>query len=169
MEDTVIRRAEITDARVLAVLRRRFKQEEEEGETAAAEAAEPSLNQDDDEDGFVTECEQWLRTRLAGPWRVWLAEADGRPCGHVFLCLVEKVPSPFPGPDALGYVTNFYVPPERRNQGVGRALLDEATRYARVRGLDTLIVWPSDRSAPLYRRCGFGPSGELLERPVTPG
>jgi hypothetical protein len=31
---------------------------------------------------------------------------------------------------------------------------------------DTLVVWPGERSAPLYRRAGFGPPEELLERPV---
>jgi ribosomal protein S18 acetylase RimI-like enzyme len=81
---------------------------------------------------------------------------------------VEEVPSPYPGSDALGYVTNFYVTPEQRNRGLGRALLGEVTRYARAHRLDTLIVWPSERSAPLYRRCGFGGPGELLEQPVAP-
>jgi ribosomal protein S18 acetylase RimI-like enzyme len=93
---------------------------------------------------------------------------DGQPGGHVFLCLVEKVPSPFPGSVALGYVTNFYVAPQLGNRGVGRALLDEVSRYARGQGLDTLIVWPSERSAPLYRRCGYSRSDELLEQPIAP-
>nr|WP_246562236.1 hypothetical protein [Kitasatospora kifunensis] len=47
-------------------------------------------------------------------------------------------------------------------------MLDEVTHYAHARGLDTLIVWPSERSAPLYRRCGFEGPAELLEQPVTP-
>jgi ribosomal protein S18 acetylase RimI-like enzyme len=66
-------------------------------------------------------------------------------------------------------VTNFYVTPEQRDHGVGGALLDEVTRYARDHRLDTLVVWPSERSASLYRRCGFDGPGELLELPVTPG
>jgi ribosomal protein S18 acetylase RimI-like enzyme len=69
----------------------------------------------------------------------------------------------------LGYVTNFYVTPEQRDHGLGRALLDEVTRYARDHRLDTLVVWPSERSASLYRRCGFDGPGELLELPVAPG
>jgi GNAT superfamily N-acetyltransferase len=97
-----------------------------------------------------------------------IAEVDGQPGGHMFLCLVEKVPSPFPGSVALGYVTNFYVAPQLRNRGVGRALLDGVNRYARGPGLDTLIVWPSERSAPLYRRCGYSRPEELLERPIAP-
>lgn len=102
------------------------------------------------------------------PNQAWLAEVEGRPCGHVFVSLVEKVPSPFPGSETLGYVTNFYVIPGQRNRGLGKALLGEVTRYARAHQLDTLIVWPSERSTPLYRRCGFGTPGELLEQPVAP-
>ncbi|NNH75719.1 GNAT family N-acetyltransferase [Nocardia uniformis] len=153
MSDTVIRRAGIDDATVLATLRWRFKAEED---------GEPPQNEDE----FVTECDQWLRTRMAEAWRVWVAEVDEQVCGHVFLCLVDKVPSPFPGSDQLGYVTNFYVVPEQRNRGIGSALLDEMNRYAQDNGLDTLIVWPSDRSAPLYRRHGFEEPTELLELPV---
>ncbi|MCN9244067.1 GNAT family N-acetyltransferase [Streptomyces sp. RY43-2] len=121
-----------------------------------------------DEAEFTTECARWLRARMAGPWRVWLEEVGGRACGHVFVCLVEKVPSPYPGSDALGYVTNSYVTPEQRNRGLGRALLYEVSSYAHAHHLDTLIVWPSERSTPLHRRCGFDGPGELLEQPVAP-
>ncbi|WP_328761169.1 MULTISPECIES: GNAT family N-acetyltransferase [unclassified Streptomyces] len=156
MSDVVIRRAEADDAPALAAMRWRFKVED-----GGAEVPQ-------NEEEFAAECEQWLRSRMVGLWRVWIAEVGGQPCGHVCVCLVEKVPSPYPGSDALGYVTNFYVVPEQRNRGLGRALLDEATGYARAQGLDTLIVWPSERSAPLYRRCGFGEPDELLEQPVAP-
>lgn len=154
MSDVAIRRAELDDAPALAALRWRFKVEEHGDEVPR------------DEEEFAAECEGWLRTRMAGPWRVWLAEASGQPCGHVFVCLVEKVPSPYSGSEALGYVTNFYVTPEQRNRGLGKALLDEVNRYARAHRLDTLIVWPSELSAPLYRRSGFDGPGELLEQPV---
>ncbi|WP_282203412.1 GNAT family N-acetyltransferase [Kitasatospora fiedleri] len=157
MNGVTVRRAGVDDAAALAALRLRFKREDEGGEPPGS-AAE-----------FLAECERWLRTRLAGPWLAWVAEADGRVCGHVFLCLVEKVPSPYPSADALGYVTNFYVTPERRGRGLGRALLEELNRHARARPLDTLVVWPSERSAPLYRRHGFAPPAELLEQPVAPG
>jgi GNAT superfamily N-acetyltransferase len=156
MSDTVIRRAEPGDVHALAALRWRFKCEDDQGEAPQGEGE------------FIAECVDWLRTRMAGPWRIWLAEVNGQPCGHVFLCLVEKVPSPFPGARTLGYVTNFYVTPEQRNLGTGRALLDAVNGYANDQSLDTLVVWPSERSAPLYRRCGFNQPTELLERPVAP-
>lgn len=156
MGGIVVRWADADDAPALAELRWQFKCED-----AGAGARQGKAD-------FVRVCEEWLRDRIGGPWRTWLAEVDGRPCGHVFMCLVEKVPSPFPDPEVLGYVTNFYVTPEQRGHGIGKALLDEVSRYARDHHLDTLVVWPSERSAPLYRRCGFGPPDELLEQPVSP-
>lgn len=157
MSNVVIRRAEADDAPALATMRWRFKVEDGGDEVPQ------------NEEEFSAACEQWFRSRMVGPWRVWVAEVDSQPSGHVCVCLVEKVPSPYPSADALGYVTNFYVVPEQRNRGLGRALLDEAVGHARAQGLDTLIVWPSERSAPLYRRCGFGEPDELLEQPVAPG
>jgi ribosomal protein S18 acetylase RimI-like enzyme len=156
MSEPVIRPARPDDATALTALRWKFKVEDGGSEVP------------EDEDEFTARCEGWLRAGLAGPWRAWLAEVDGRPCGHVFVCLVQKIPSPFPGPEALGYVTNVYVVPEQRNRGLGKALLDEVNRYAQASQLDTLIVWPSARSAPLYQRCGFARPGELLEQPVAP-
>ncbi len=158
MNEVRIRPAEPRDVSALADLRWQFKLEDSDG------SEEP-----ESEAVFVKRCADWLRTRiLTGPWRVWLAEVSGQPCGQVFLGLVDKVPSPFGGSTMLGYVANFYVTPEHRNRGLGAALLAEVTRYAEAQSLDTLIVWPSDRSAPLYRRCGFDQPAELLEVPVAP-
>jgi GNAT superfamily N-acetyltransferase len=60
-------------------------------------------------------------------------------------------------------VTNFYVVPAHRDRGYGTALLEALRLHARDQGMSVLIVWPSERSAPLYRRAGFGPPVELLE------
>jgi ribosomal protein S18 acetylase RimI-like enzyme len=154
--DFTIRSATVEDAPALARLRWRFKQED------SAETLP-------DEPDFLIGCEHWLRTRLQDRWLAWVAQADaGDICGHVFLGRVEKVPDPEQGFEELGYVTNFYVIPEWRNRGLGRALLDAMQRYGREDRLDTLIVWPSERSAPLYHRAGFLPSDELLELPIRP-
>ncbi|GAA3828382.1 hypothetical protein GCM10022226_56510 [Sphaerisporangium flaviroseum] len=155
MTDYTIRLATVDDAAVLARLRWRF-QVEDDGEARR------------DEEAFLSDCERWLRDRLTGSWLIWVAEAGGEICGHVFLNRVEKVPKPAGGADELGYVTNFYVVPQWRNRGVGRALLDEMREHARVRSMDTLVVWPSERSAPLYARAGFQPPLELLEFPIHP-
>jgi GNAT superfamily N-acetyltransferase len=55
----------------------------------------------------------------------------------------------------------MYVIPALRDAGIGRTLLDAAVDHARERGLDGLMLWPSERSVPLYRRRGFAPEGWL--------
>lgn len=66
-------------------------------------------------------------------------------------------------------MTNFYVTPPHRNRGYGAALLKALRLHAQTHHLDTLIVWPSERSAPLYRRSGFAPPTELLESTLGGG
>jgi GNAT superfamily N-acetyltransferase len=152
-----IRLATTGDAPALARLRWRFQQEDST-ETLPGELA------------FRARCEHWLRTRLGEEWLAWVAQADtGEICGHLFLCRVQKVPHPRQHAEELGYVTNFYVTPEWRNRGLGRALLDALRRYGRENRLDTLIVWPGERSVPLYHRAGFLPPQALLELPLEPG
>ncbi|MEV6399413.1 GNAT family N-acetyltransferase [Streptomyces sp. NPDC051907] len=76
------------------------------------------------------------------------------------------MPEPYGDNNPIGYVTNFFVTPSHRNQGAGSALLEALKEHARSAGLEGLIVWPSERSDPLYRRSGFQPSQELLELPL---
>ncbi|WP_020519857.1 GNAT family N-acetyltransferase [Catelliglobosispora koreensis] len=153
MTGYVIRTAGPGDVSTLARLRWQFKTETETGSHLP-------------EREFMARCEPWLRARLGGTVQVWVAQTDEGLCGHVFLNLVEKVPSPFSSSGELGYVTNFYVVPRWRNRGVGQALLAAVKTYAEASQLDTLIVWPSERSALLYHRSGFLAPDSLLELPI---
>lgn len=115
--------------------------------------------------GYVDRAGPWIRAGLdSGRWRAWLAVAEGAPVGQVFLQIVERFP-PIEGGEAgpLGYLTSFYVHPSWRGRGAGRALLDAAVAWAEARGVEAIVVWPSERSGPLYRRAGFGSPGQLLE------
>ncbi|GAA0465754.1 GNAT family N-acetyltransferase [Streptomyces olivaceiscleroticus] len=152
--DFRVRRAETTDAPALARLRWEFKEEDHEGREAGSSAPTRSM----------ARAEQWIRERLdGGRWLAWVAEVGADVRGHVFLHLVERVPEPYEDNTPVGYVTNFYVQPGHRNHGCGTALLEALRQHCRERGTDVLIVWPSERSVPVYRRAGFRPSTELLE------
>jgi GNAT superfamily N-acetyltransferase len=114
---------------------------------------------------YVDRAGRWIGDGLAsGRWRAWVAEAGGEAVGQVFLQLVERFPR-IEGGEAgpVGYLTSFYVRPAWRGRGAGRALLDAAVAWARGRGVEAIVVWPSERSAPLYLRAGFGHPGQLLE------
>jgi GNAT superfamily N-acetyltransferase len=95
-------------------------------------------------------------------WRVWVASAnDGSLIGNVWLQIVSRVPRP-DGASArpLGYLTNVYVDGRHRDRGIGTALLERAIEWARAASLETLIVWPSERSVRLYERAGFASTVE---------
>lgn len=156
MAEYKIRIATVEDAAALASLRYRFKAEEDGGDTLHEDAH------------FIAECTEWLKSKIGSNWVVWIAEAQREIWGHVYLSMAEKVPSPHRPTSEIGYVTNFYVVPNRRNCGIGSALLDALKGFACERRMDTLIVWPSERSIPLYSRSGFEAPMELLEHTVEP-
>jgi len=81
--------------------------------------------------------------------QVLVAELDGRVAG--FAALVG------------GELDGLFVEPELWRQGVGKALVDEATHLARLRGLAVAVIaGPVARS--FYERCGFSVEGEAQTR-----
>jgi GNAT superfamily N-acetyltransferase len=153
--DFAVRRARPADAPALAELRWRFKQEDE-GLREAPDAAR-----------MLHRTEIWIRNRLTGGrWLAWVAQTAEAIHGHVFLQPVERMPDPGGDPAPIGYVTNFYVTPGHRDRGIGTALVRALIDHARAEAFDTLIVWPSERSATLYQRTGFRTPDELLELPL---
>jgi ribosomal protein S18 acetylase RimI-like enzyme len=118
-------------------------------------------------DEFVDEFRGFATEVLAegSAWRAWVAEDGDRLVGCLWLQLVEKVPHPSRGrwERPIGYVTNVYVEPDLRNDGLGSQLMDAALAFAREREVSEIVVWPSERSVSFYRRAGFGPEdGPLL-------
>jgi ribosomal protein S18 acetylase RimI-like enzyme len=111
-------------------------------------------------EAFAADYVQHLATRdAAGDTVHWLAEDGGEVVGAMTLRRVAKEPSPRSDggarAGAIGYLTNCYVTAEHRNRGTGSALLAALVADARNSGLELLIVWPSERAVPFYRRAGF--------------
>jgi len=148
----VVRRGTQSDAAALAQLRLEFRG--------------PRAPNVESETEFLTRCETWMRARLGDDsiWRVWLLEWNRDLIGAVWLQVVEKLPNPTAESELHAYVSNFYVRPDHRNTGGGslllRAALDEAERL----GVDSIFLWPSARSRPLYERHGFAVSENVLVR-----
>jgi GNAT superfamily N-acetyltransferase len=145
-----VRAATTDDAAELARLRYEFRAAERPAVESRAK--------------FLERCTSWMRERLApgSAWHCLLAEKDGATVGHVWLEVVDKVPNPGGNePERHVYLTNLYVRPDARG-GPGSRLLEAALAWCRERRVDTVILWPSERSRTLYARYGFAPSTDIL-------
>ena len=125
----------------------------------------------EDVESFVARCTPWMAERLDGGsrWRCWVAEASGAIRGHLWLQLIEKIPNPVPERELHGYITNVYVQTDARGSGTGGALLEAALAYCREAGVDSVILWPTERSQPLYARHGFDFPRDLMEAVLDQG
>ena len=117
------------------------------------------------EAAFVARCEPWMRQRLeaGSAWHCWVGELGGTIVGHLWLQLIEKIPNPAPELEQHGYITNVYVQPSVRGQGIAGALVHAALTFCREQRVDSVVLWPTDRSRPLYARYGFVEPGDMME------
>lgn len=148
----VIRLADEADVPALADLRRE----------SAFERHPPSRDE-----GFGARFASWYEQEAARRL-TWLAQDEDRAVGMMNLVVFERMPRPGPDPGRWGYLANAYVRPDYRNQGIGARLVHAILAYADGRGFARVVLSPSQRAIPFYRRAGFGPADALLsrERPV---
>ena len=147
-----IRLATSGDWNALAEMRYRFR-------TELGSPTEPKSR-------FVRRCTSWMKKRFdssSSMWRCWVLDDGKQLLGRVCVELFEKMPNPVNEPELHAYITNFYVVPEKRDQGLGRELLNEALSWCRGQGTDAVILWASPGSKSLYRRYGFIESADLFE------
>lgn len=109
-----------------------------------------------------------MEKALADPrWACFAAEFDGALVGTLWIQLVEKIPNPGRERERHAYVTNVYVQPERRGAGIAGRLLDRARAWCDEQQVDTMFLWPSDKSRPLYARHGFVASDAILANKLS--
>jgi len=157
-----LRRAGVGDAPALAALRYRFRTVDYPGSGTVFE----------DRDAFAARCGAWMERQLAqaGSWHCWVVElADGTLGGQLWMQAIEKIPNPTVEHELLAYVTNVYVLPELRGQGLASRLLDLALAWCRTHDVDQAILWPSPKSRALYARHGFAASDATMIAPIHPG
>jgi GNAT superfamily N-acetyltransferase len=137
------------DAETLAALRWEFRA----GRTPPTE----------DRQAFLHRCAAWMRSELrtGASWRAWVAEAEEGIVGQAWVHTIQKVPNPVDDPERHAYFSNLYVQPAARG-GVGARLLGAAIDWCEAAGVDTILLWPTPRSRPLYLRHGFTDRVEFL-------
>jgi GNAT superfamily N-acetyltransferase len=93
----------------------------------------------------------------AGDRVTFIAERDGRWIG-LATGLADD-------PDGSGpLLVGMFVDPAERGRGVGVALVEAVTDWARTRGTAPLSLWVTSSNAPaiaLYERCGFRAAGDV--------
>lgn len=108
-------------------------------------------------DDTMCRARTWMKEGL---YTVLLAKLDSKPVG--FLALYESYALYTEG--IYGTIPEFYVRSPCRSQGIGSALLAEATQIGRLRGWKRLEVTTPplpqfDRTLSSYQRNGFSISG----------
>ena len=118
----------------------------------------------EDEATFVERCEVWMRERLRNEsfWKCWIAEMQDTAVGNVWVQLVEKIPNPIEEPEHYIYLTNFYVREQHRSHGVGSMLLSDILAWGKSKNVETIILWPTERSKPFYVRHGFATAEDVM-------
>jgi GNAT superfamily N-acetyltransferase len=158
MSEPFVRAATAADALRLAELRYEFR----------ASVGPPTETQQD----FVERASAWMRERLldeGGAWRCWVVEANGEVRGNVWLQLIEKLPNPVVELEKHGYITNVYLQDSLRGSGLGQRLVEAALECCREEGVDSVILWPTQRSRTLYERYGFAVRDDLFEAVLDDG
>jgi GNAT superfamily N-acetyltransferase len=89
-----------------------------------------------------------------------VAEIDGRVVGHMFLTWERHGACVREDATDYGYVAELFVREDVRGRGIGRALLLEAERLTKERGLDHMMLGVVSGNAiaeRAYERFGFKP------------
>ena len=111
----------------------------------------------------LTVYEGWLPGAFAsGICLGWLAELGGRVIGGAGLMLLHWGPGRDDPQPIRGRVSNVFVEPEYRRQGVARTLMQVVLAEARARGLRILNLGTSSEGRELYASLGFQASDTEL-------
>lgn len=87
---------------------------------------------EDTAEGHAREVDRFLAGELTMPLAVLVAEIDGQITGFVELFIRNYAEDCVT--DRVAYLEGWYVVPERRRQGVGRALIAASEDWARAQG-----------------------------------
>jgi GNAT superfamily N-acetyltransferase len=148
MTTPLIRIASPADALALAALRRAWTAEQ---------------HGDVDDEDYEARFLDWYE-REAGRRLSWLAEVSGGPIGMMNLAVFDRMPQPGREAATWGYLANAFVLAAHRGQGVGSLLLRALLAHADESGYVRVVLRPSQRSIPFYRRAGFIADNDLLIR-----
>ncbi len=113
-------------------------------------------------DDYLSRFESWVAGHLT-THEAFVIEDGGAFIGMAWLALVDRVAGPVHFVRRCAYVQSVFVDADRRNQELGRSMLEALIERSRELGLDYIAVHPSERSFPFYERLGFSATARVLE------
>ncbi|GAB3917620.1 hypothetical protein GCM10011575_31220 [Microlunatus endophyticus] len=148
MNQLRIRILQSSDLPVLAALRCSHA-EEQKGLSAASDLQ------------FGDRFSEWYRnTAAVSRWQV--ADTGVALVGLLHMFTHFRMPMPTYDSGGWGYVSLLYVQPEHRGTGIGGRLLRTIEQDALSLGFSKLLLNPTDKAIPLYRRCGYRPADSYM-------
>ncbi|MBL7793202.1 MAG: GNAT family N-acetyltransferase [Saprospiraceae bacterium] len=148
------RKASLEDIDQLAKMRWEFKTE--------SETDTPVWKKDD----FINSCKSFYANMLESndKWLCWVVENESEIIAHVFIYIIDNIPTPEKTINKWGYLTNTFTKKSYRGKGLGSQLMQYAIAEAKSMNIETMIVWPSEKSIEFYKRAGFNNTSDIMER-----
>ena len=113
---------------------------------------------------FIKSCGEFYKNMISSEnWLFWVAEKKDEINAHVSLLIVDNIPIPSKKNNRWGYLTNTYTKKSYRNKGIGSKLVKHITDEAKKMEVETIIVWPSDKSVDFYEKVGFSRENDVME------
>ncbi len=82
---------------------------------------------------------------------------------------MPRVPAPGHGePRPIGFLTNAYVEPDDRSQGLGSRLLRTVVEHCEAAGFELVMAWPADDAYRFYERQGLLRVSDPVVRRIDP-
>jgi ribosomal protein S18 acetylase RimI-like enzyme len=108
----------------------------------------------------------FFNDRLSGPdYTTYLAIADGKPIGYVFLHIIRMPANIFVNSREAIEIDHIHVLPSYRRQGIGRQLAAKANEVATSLRIDQvqLNVWAqNNRAIAAFKSFGFEPQRHVM-------
>ena len=117
---------------------------------ATSEDGPVAQPRDDFAEAFVEWAEEVKTTHTA-----FVAVDDGTVVGSAWLAKVPRAPDPGMERRANGDLQTVFVVPDRRNAGVGAALIRQVLAHGWRQGMAAVTVAANERAATFYLRLGF--------------
>ncbi len=112
---------------------------------------------------------RWARARMrTGRLVGFIVEDDGEPATSGCVWLMPVQPRPRWKSSTSAYLLSMFTEPGHRGKGHVTRVARAAIRWARTRGVDTMLLQASRYGEPIYRRLGFEQTTEMRLRLLRP-